>query len=150
MKKRIITLIAKEQAINGMIIKLYSIPDICRTCKLYDTCLGKLKPGRTYRIVEVRRINLPGTHRCLLTGEVLTPVVVEEEPIVIALPESTGIIEGVILTYHKVNIDKKCLSKYLYRIYNLNDGVKIRIVRILDRIICEGKKYIIVEAIPLD
>lgn len=150
MRKRVVTLIAKEQAINGMIIKLYSIPDTCRTCRLYDTCLGKLKLGRTYRIVEVRRINLPVTYRCLLTGEVLTPVIVEEEPIVIAIPESVGVIEGVTLTYHKVSIDKKCLSKYLYRIYNLNDGVKIRIVRILDRIVCEDKKYVIVEATPLD
>jgi len=147
-RKLILTLIGEGQAKIGHIFKIYSIPEECRRCPLYQACMSKLKIGRRYRIVEVRKVNLPRIEKCLLTGEALIPVVVEELPIKIAVPYSPNIIEGVITTY--TVIDEKCQSR-LSEDYNaIKSGTKIKVLKILNTVECNNRKYMIIIAEVLD
>ncbi|NPA22684.1 MAG: hypothetical protein GXO23_00095 [Crenarchaeota archaeon] len=146
--KRLLTLIGEGQARIGHVFKIFSIPEECRRCPLYQACMAKLKVGRRYRVVEVRRVNLPRVERCLLTGEALTPVIVEELPIKIAIPYTPNIIEGIVTTYNI--IDERC-QKRLSEDYNaIRPGTKIRIVKILDIATCNNRKFLIVLAEALD
>ncbi len=38
--KRVMTLIGREQAIIGKTFRLYSIPNECRQCKLFNICVA--------------------------------------------------------------------------------------------------------------
>jgi len=81
--KRIVTLVSREQAEVGHRFRVFGIPDECRECRLYSVCLGRLTPGRSYIVVEVR----PSMgQKCKITGGEMVPVVVEETPIVGLLP----------------------------------------------------------------
>ncbi len=44
--KRVMTLIGKEQAVVGKTFRLYSVPNECRQCRLFNICVARLKPGR--------------------------------------------------------------------------------------------------------
>ncbi len=152
MVKRILTLIGEGQAKVGHVFKLFSIPEECKRCRLFNICIARLKVGRKYRVVEVRRVNLPRLDRCLLTGECLVPVVVEELPIVVAIPYQPNIIEGIVVTYNVV--DGEC-QETLCRRYgedrcSVTPGTKIKILNILGVEECKGRKYLIIRCTPLD
>ncbi len=150
--KRILTLIGEGQAKVGHVFKLYSIPEECKRCRLYNICIARLKVGRKYRVVEVRRVNLPRPDKCLLTGENLVPVVVEELPVVVALPYQSNLIEGVVVTYTVVDSqcqDRLC-TKYGEEKCTVQPGVKLKILNILGSETCNGRKYLIVRCVPLD
>ena len=150
--KRVLTLIGEGQARIGHVFKLISIPEECRRCRLYNACMAKLKVGRRYRVVEVRKINLPRIEKCLLTGENLIPVMVEELPILLAIPYTHNIIEGVVTTFKFVN--HKCQEKLVKErgeeLAQIQDGVKIKILKILGDATCDNMRYLLVLAVPLD
>ncbi len=146
--KRLLTLIGEGQARVGHVFKIFSIPDECRRCPLYQACMAKLKVGRRYRVIEVRRVNLPRVERCLLTGEALTPVIVEELPIKIAIPYTPNVIEGVVTTYNV--IDEKCQKRLSEDFNAIKPGTKIRIIKILNSQECSNRRYMIVIAEVLD
>lgn len=146
-RKQVLTLIGKGQAIIGRTFKLYAIPDECRRCKLYNICVARIKPGRVYRIVEIRHVSLPQPDKCLLTGEEMVPIVAEEQPIIIPIP-AKSFLEGVIMTYTKININCNELRNYLNQ--PINDGTKIRIIREAGRVKCGNETYVLAEVIPLD
>ncbi len=147
--KRVMTLIGREQAIIGKTFRLYSIPNECRQCKLFNICVARLKPGRVYRIVEVKHVGLPQPNKCLLTGEDMVPIVAEELPIVIPIPAKL-FIEGVVTTYTKSLITCNDIRKYLPNDNMLKEGTKVRIVRGIQRIKCDNENYVLAEVIPLD
>lgn len=41
--KRVMTLIGKEQAVVGKTFRLYSVPNECRQCRLFNICVARLK-----------------------------------------------------------------------------------------------------------
>ncbi|NPA22786.1 MAG: hypothetical protein GXO23_00610 [Crenarchaeota archaeon] len=146
--KRLLTLIGEGQARVGHIFKIFSIPDECRRCPLFQACMAKLKVGRRYRVVEVRRVNLPRVERCLLTGEALTPVIVEELPLKIAIPYTPNVIEGVVTMFNV--IDERCQRRLSEDFNAIKPGTKIRILKILGSSVCGNRKFMIVLVEALD
>ncbi len=144
--RRFVTLIGEGQASVGRSFRLFSIPDECKKCRLFNVCLGRLKLGRVYRIIEVRRINLPSLDRCRLTGERLIPVVVEEEPVLAPIP-ARHFIEGIVITYVRPRVRCVEVDKYVNA---LQDGVKVKILEEVRRVRCGDETYVIARVIPLD
>ncbi len=147
--KRVMTLIGKEQAVIGKTFRLYSIPNECKQCKLFNICVARLRPGRVYRIAEVKHVGLPQPNKCLLTGEDMVPIIAEELPIVIPIPTKL-FIEGVVITYVKSLITCNDARKYLPNEEVLKEGTKVRIVKETGRVRCNNENYILAEVIPLD
>ncbi|ADN51347.1 UPF0179 family protein [Vulcanisaeta distributa] len=147
--KRVMTLIGKEQAVVGKTFRLYSVPNECRQCRLFNICVARLKPGRVYRIIEVKHVGLPQPNKCLLTGEDMVPIIAEELPIIVPIP-SKLFIEGVVITYTRSLITCNDAKKYLPGDNVLRDGTKIKIVRETSRIKCNNEGYVLAEVIPLD
>ncbi|RLE83232.1 MAG: hypothetical protein DRJ52_00205 [Thermoprotei archaeon] len=145
-KKRIVTLLDETQAKPGYRFVIYSIPDKCKKCKLYKACLSKLRPGRTYRVVSVRKKK----HICPLTNREVVVVKVVEEPMYIALPSSKAI-EGVTMTYREDLAS--CPSKVYcrYRKYcdpspGIVKGTKVKINKLISKIKCmRGLDLVLVE-----
>lgn len=141
MGKLITTLVSREQAEVGHRFKVVKIPDECSTCKLYQICMGRLKPRRTYRIVEVR----PSLgQKCKITGGEMSPVVVEELPIKLLLPRSKAL-EGVIVTYEgECRGCDGCPDED-----TLRPGEKVLVVKVLDKTSCNGREFFVAEVSPI-
>jgi uncharacterized protein (UPF0179 family) len=138
--KKIVTLVSKEQAEVGHRFRVISIPDECKTCKLFSVCLGRLTVGRSYRVVEVR----PSMgQRCKITGGEMVPVVVEESPIVGLLPLNKAL-EGVIVTFEGECAGCEDCPTDVVRV-----GEKIKVVKVLGRKSCRGREFAIVEFFAL-
>ncbi|MEZ0247945.1 MAG: UPF0179 family protein [Thermoproteus sp.] len=141
MGRAVATLVSREQAEVGHRFKVVKVPDECLSCRLYSVCIGRLKPGRTYRIVEVR----PSLgQKCKITGGEMTPVVVEEMPIRLLLPRRKAQ-EGIIVTYE--GDCRGCDGCPDENTLNINE--KILIIKVLDKTKCNNQEFFIVEASPL-
>ncbi len=151
-RKLLLTLIGEGQARVGHVFKLIAVPEECKRCRLYSACMGKLKLRRRYRVVEVRRINLPRVERCLLTGEALVPVIVEELPSILAIPAGPNIVEGVVTTYVKVDgfCQDSLVKKFGGEPIEIANETKVKILRILGRERCGSRTYVVAEVLPLD
>lgn len=138
----IVTLLSKPQASVGSSFRVFSIPEECRRCRLYDICMGRLKPGRTYRVVEVRRQTYPSPYRCLLNGDEMVPVVVEEENLILPI-RLPYVIEGSIVWFDKSWCTcSQCPNTIL--------PSKVKVVKIISRGVCQGSIFFLVEAKPMD
>ena len=84
--KKKVTLISKDQAKIGLNFTLIAIPDECKSCRFYNVCIGNIKVGRRYRIVDVKRDRYVIYGKCKLTGCEVIPVIVEELPLIAILP----------------------------------------------------------------
>lgn len=134
--RRIVTLVSKEQAQLNHRFRILAIPDECKDCRLYQVCLGRLTPGRSYRIVEIR----PSMGQsCKITGGEMVPVVVEEAPIVGLVPLNKAL-EGAIVTFEgECEGCRDCPTGVVRR------GEKIKVIKVLGRIKCNGADFAIVE-----
>lgn len=152
MGRKIITLISDEQAHIGNVFKILKIPDECKRCSLFNICISKLKPGRKYRIIEIKRFNLPKPHKCLLTGQSLTSVVVEELPVVIAIPKMVNIVEGVVVKFELVDEDcqKRLAIKYGGDYPIIENGTKVKILKIIGKEVCKNREYLIIKCEVVD
>ncbi|GGP20382.1 hypothetical protein GCM10007981_08230 [Thermocladium modestius] len=142
-----ITLIGKEQAIVGSSFKVFGIPDECHRCKLYDICMGRLRPGRTYRIIDTKPLSLPSPFKCLLTGDNMVPVAVVEDPIIVPL-KLRYVVEGMIVTYDSSACncpDVKCPDSS-----TLSQGTKVKVIEILSTRNCNGSKIFMAKVLPMD
>ncbi len=148
-RKYVMTLIGKEQAVVGKTFRLYSIPGECKRCRLYSICVAKLKPGRVYKIVNVRHVGLPQPNKCLLTGEDMVPIIAEELPIIVPIPIKS-FIEDVTITYKVPQGNCDELRRYIPSEQVLKDGTKIRILREVGRVKCKNDEYVLAEVTPLD
>ncbi|NAZ29106.1 MAG: hypothetical protein GU355_07425 [Caldivirga sp.] len=138
----IVTLVSKPQAkVNGS-FRVFKIPEDCGRCKLYDICMGRLKPGRVYRIIEVRPLKYPSPYRCLLNGDEMVPVVVEEENLILPV-KLPYVIEGVVTSF-----DKSWCTCYPCPTGALPS--KVKVVKVIERRQCGNEQFFIVEAKPLD
>ncbi|ABL87866.1 conserved hypothetical protein [Pyrobaculum islandicum DSM 4184] len=134
--RKIITLVSREQAVIGHRFRVVSIPDECKSCKLYAVCLGKLTPGRSYEVIEIR----PSLgQRCKITGEEVVPVVAAELPIVGLVPLNKAL-EGAIVTFEgECKGCKDCPDNIV------KPGEKIKIIRVLGRTRCKDRDFATVE-----
>jgi hypothetical protein len=79
----IITLAGPPLSIEGKVFRYVGMADECSQCGLKDIC-HKLKPGRRYRVVKVRKI----THPCMVhLDDMVTVVEVEELPMEASIPQ---------------------------------------------------------------
>lgn len=137
----LVTLVSKEQAEVGHRFRVMKIPDECYSCKLYRVCMGRLRPRRTYRIIEVR----PSLgQRCKITGGEMTPVVVEELPVRLLLPRRKAQ-EGVVVTYEgECRGCDGCPDEDL-----LKPGEKVLVLKVLGKASCNGRELFVVEVSPI-
>ncbi|MEM0469056.1 MAG: UPF0179 family protein [Pyrobaculum sp.] len=135
-----ITLISKEQAEIGHRFRLVNIPDECKSCRLYNVCMGKLTPGRSYQVIEVRAYM---GQRCKITGGEMVPVVVEEAPIVGLLPPHKAL-EGVVVTF-----EEECAGCEGCPTDVVKRGEKVKVVKVLGKKMCKSKEFFIVEFFAL-
>ncbi|MFB6490689.1 MAG: UPF0179 family protein [Thermoproteus sp. AZ2] len=141
MGRTIITLISKEQAEVGHRFKVLAVPDDCLSCRLYSVCMGRLRPGRLYRVVEVRSSL---GQRCKITGGEMAPVVVEELPLQVPIPKKKAL-EGVVITYEgECKGCEKCPEDSA-----LSPGEKIRVEKLLGKVLCRGQEFVLAEVTPL-
>ena len=117
----------------GVVFSIKSVPKECMRCRLYRVCIGVLRPGVRYRVVEVRQ---PTMQTCPLTDDEVVPVVVE------AVPERTYVppmkaLEGAVATVTRADCGgcEPCA-----------DLGRARIVRVLGER-CGDR--VMVEAVPL-
>lgn len=141
MGRIVVTLVSKEQAEAGHRFRVVKIPEECSSCKLYHVCMGRLKPRRTYRIIEVR----PSLgQRCKITGGEMTPVVVEELPVKLLLPRRKAQ-EGVVVTYEgECRGCDGCPDED-----TLRPGEKVLVLKVLDKVSCSGREFFVVEVSPI-
>jgi Uncharacterized protein conserved in archaea len=139
--RAIVTLVSREQAEVGHRFRVVRIPDECSSCRLYQVCMGRLKPGRTYVVAEVR----PSLgQRCKITGGEMTPVVVEEVPLRLLLPRKKAL-EGVVVTYEgECRGCRDCPGED-----TLSPGEKILVEKVLGKTVCNGREFFVVEASPV-
>lgn len=135
--RRVVTLVPKGQCAIGRRIRVVGVPDECLRCKLKGVCLDKLRAGATYEIVEVRR---GFGVKCLLTGDEVVPVVVEERPIILELPPNLAL-EGVVLKFS----NRYCNSCPNCPTDILKEGDKVKILRVLGVAKCGDGSYRTVE-----
>ncbi len=57
--KRVMTLIGREQAVVGKTFRLYSIPNECRQCKLFNICVASLSQ---VGFIELLRLGMLACH----------------------------------------------------------------------------------------
>ncbi len=130
------TLVSKEQAEVGHRFRVFSIPEECKDCRLYPVCMGRLAPGRSYKVVEVR----PSMgQRCKITDGEMVPVVVEEAPVIGLLPLNKAL-EGVVVTF-----EEECAGCEGCPSDVVKKGEKIKVVKIVGRKRCRGREFAIVE-----
>ncbi|MGC8582298.1 MAG: UPF0179 family protein [Thermoproteus sp.] len=141
MGRTVVTLVSKEQAEVGHRFRVVRIPDECSSCRLYQVCMGRLRPGRSYVITEVR----PSLgQRCKITGGEMTPVVVEEVPLRLLLPRKKAL-EGVIVTYEgECRGCRDCPDES-----TLRPGEKILVEKVLGVAMCNGREFFVVEVSPV-
>ncbi|CCC82284.1 UPF0179 family protein [Thermoproteus tenax] len=141
MGRVVITMVSKEQAELGHRFKVLKIPEECTSCKLFSVCMGRLRVGRTYRVVEVR----PSLgQRCKITGDEMVPVAAEEMPIRLLLPRNKAL-EGVVVTYEEeCKGCENCPDREVLR-----PGEKVLVLKILGKSQCKNREFYLVEASPL-
>ncbi len=143
--RRVVTLTTPALAKKGAVFKARPLP-ACFSCKLYSVCMGKLRPGVRYRVVEVRSVK----HKCPVLEEPMYVVVVEEEPILIAVEKRLAM-EGVTLRYEPIECRESRCKFYEQCVANfLECGIKVRILKKVADLDCPlGRRLSLVLARPL-
>ena len=127
--RRIVALVTEAQASEGTRFSVRVHP-LCRRCRLYRACVGKLREGLTYEVVRVRRV----AHVCPLLRAKMVVVDVVEAPKVIALT-SRVVAEGLVTTFRRpaCSYRGQCAYREYCRAEGLEDGEKVVVERVLSR-----------------
>ncbi|MGQ9759229.1 MAG: UPF0179 family protein [Candidatus Methanomethylicaceae archaeon] len=126
--KELMTLVGRGQALKGFRFIVSTPPDICKECKFFNICMGRLVPGRIYEVVEVREKQ----HYCQLYEGKVTVVKVVEAPMEVLIKAQVAI-EGAILAFSQEECDEKgCRLQGLCRPEGIRRGERVKIVRILE------------------
>ncbi|OYT31351.1 MAG: hypothetical protein B6U94_03335 [Thermofilum sp. ex4484_79] len=142
MGKRVVTLVTRVQARKDTVFSIRVLPR-CRRCELFKICMGKLREGMRYRVLEVRNTK----HVCPLINDYMYVALVEEMPVVLALEKGKAI-NGVTMQYSKNYCNEVRCAYYSYCVNNpILDGEKIKIGKLLKSIPCpRGLRLVLVEA----
>jgi len=125
--RKIITLIGLSQAKIGRTF-LMEYKKKCRTCKLYKVCVGNLRRGMVYKIINVRTKK----HFCPVTGEYMKVVEVIELPFDFAISVRQAV-EGAIVTFHKKCSKTDCDNYDICNPIGLKEGEKVKILIVKDK-----------------
>jgi len=138
--KEIVTLVGEGQASKGFRFIASQPPDVCKSCKIFIVCMGRLVPGRAYEVVEVK----DKQHYCALYEDKVRVAKVIRSPIEL-LVKAQYAVEGATATFTiEECTEKNCLIEKLCRPEGVQKGEKIKIEKVLedvsDMALC-GKKY---------
>ena len=142
---RVVTLVTEALAEKGTKFRV-RVNAKCLTCSLRKVCIGRVRQGFEYRVVEVRSKR----HKCPLTGSDMVVVVVEPEPLKVFL-NTPSISEGLITSFNPPRCaETRCPYREFCIDSPLKDGEKIRVMRVVRRVTCpQGLRLFLVEALPL-
>lgn len=132
-----ITLLGKDQARKGHRFIYLGPIQSCRECQLKNICFN-LEKGRRYRVVKVREKE----HKCNVCSAGVKVVEVERVPFKAGVPKSM-IVEGSVITFHPQGCGiKGCGNWQLTHPPGLEEGVRIKVLRILEDVNCpEGSSF---------
>ncbi len=112
----------------------------CETCRFRKVCIDKLKKGHVYRVTKVLGIRNP----CPINGWVVT-VEVEEIPVRAAIPKKYAV-EGLTFNYVKPKCSPSCNNRKKCSPELLPSKAKVKVVKVYDKIECDGVKEPLIEA----
>lgn len=141
MVKEIVTFVGDINAKQGYKFVASPPPEICITCKLFQACMAKLKPGRAYEVIDVKQME----HFCALYEDNVKVVKVVETTVE-TLVKPQRAVEGAIVTIDLEECDKKCPLDALCRPEwaKKGDKAKVKIEKVLEDVsemaVC-GNKY---------
>lgn len=138
--REIVTLVGEGQASKGFRFIASQPPDVCRSCKIFIVCMGRLVPGWAYEVVEVK----DKQHYCALYEDKVRVAKVIQSPIEL-LVKAQYAVEGATVTFTIEDcMEKNCLIERLCRPEGVKKGEKIKIERVLEDVsemaLCR-KKY---------
>lgn len=127
-----ITVLGTGQAKEGFRFLFEGPPEPCRDCEFLGACLGRLEPGRIYRVTSVKRKKLP----CGLHGGEARVVEVEESCVEASL-ESRLSMEGASISYRPIGCGEVgCELRALCSPLGLRAGDRCKILSIGERLNC--------------
>ncbi|MBM5805215.1 MAG: UPF0179 family protein [Candidatus Verstraetearchaeota archaeon] len=138
--REVVTLVGEGQASKGFRFVASRPPDVCRSCKIFIVCMGRLVPGRAYEVVEVK----DKQHYCALYEDKVRVAKVVQSPIELLVKPQYAV-EGATVTFAiEECTEKSCLLENLCRPEGIKRGEKIRIERVLEDVsemaLC-GRRY---------
>ena len=126
--KEIVTMVGEAQAFKGFKFVASTPPEVCRRCKLFGVCMGRLVPGRVYEVVEVR----DKQHYCELYEGKVRVAKVFEAPIEV-LVKAQFAVEGAIISFmHDECMEKGCRLKGYCMPEGIPRGTKVKIINVLE------------------
>lgn len=122
--KTIVTLVGEGQSSKGFKFVASIPPDMCKQCKLFLVCMGKLVPGRAYEVVELK----DKEHYCALYEGNVRVARVAQSPIEILVKPQQAI-EGATITYASIACEiKRCPLEGTCKPEGVKKGEKVKIV----------------------
>jgi uncharacterized protein (UPF0179 family) len=147
--KEIVTLVGEGQASKGFKFIASKPPDVCKSCKLFIACMGRLVPGRAYEVIEVK----DKQHYCALYEEKVSVAKVIQSPIELLIKPRYAVEGATIILSLEECKQKNCPIENLCRPEGVKTGGKIKIQKVLedlsDKALC-GKKYRKVTALVVE
>ncbi len=125
-QKGVVTFVGEGQAAVGFRFVASAPPEVCRKCKLFLVCMGRLKPGRAYMVIELKEKE----HYCpLYEGKVRVAKVVQAP--IEALVKPQFAVEGATVTISIEECgEKACSLAMVCRPEGVRNGDKIRIEKV--------------------
>jgi hypothetical protein len=126
--KTVVTLVGERQASKGFKFVASVPPEMCRQCKLFLACMGKLVPGRAYEVVELK----DKEHYCeLYEGNVRVARVAQSPLEILIKPQHA--IEGATMVYSGIECEfKRCPLENTCRPEGVKKGEKVKIIGVPD------------------
>jgi hypothetical protein len=123
-EKTLVTLVGEGQSSKGFKFVASIPPEICKQCKLFLVCMGKLVPGRAYEVVELK----DKEHYCALYEGNVRVARVTQSPIEILIKPQHAI-EGATIAYVSIPCEiKKCPMDSTCRPEGVKKGEKVKII----------------------
>jgi uncharacterized protein (UPF0179 family) len=122
--KTVVTLVGEAQASVGFKFVASVPPDMCRQCRLFLACMGKLVPGRAYEVMELK----DKEHYCeLYEGKVRVARVMQTPIEILIKPQHA--IEGATMVYAGIECDlKRCPMESSCQPEGVKKGEKVKII----------------------
>lgn len=123
-EKTIVTLIGEGQCTKGFKFIASAPPEVCRQCRLFLACMGKLTPGRAYEVVEIK----DKEHYCpLYEGKVRVARVAQSPLEILIKPQHA--MEGATMVYSGIECRMKgCPMESVCRPEGVRKGEKVKII----------------------
>ncbi|MEM4204612.1 MAG: UPF0179 family protein [Candidatus Methanomethylicaceae archaeon] len=126
--KEIVTMVGEAQASKGFKFVASTPPEVCRRCKLFGVCMGKLVPGRVYEVVEVR----DKQHYCELYEGKVRVAKVAEAPMEV-LVKAQFAVEGAIISFmYDECRERGCTLRGYCMPEGIAKGTKVKMISILE------------------